>query len=112
MTLMWAGPWHRVAENNSDLTWLNMFLEYGPSWVVTSDRARCAPEWGASLSRNRRIIMREYEHPNSHVKPFEHDFPLYAPREGELDHQRGVYRDGIPLSLRKRTTWAERQVTR
>jgi ectoine hydroxylase len=110
MTLMWSGLWHRVAENNGDLTRLNMFLEYGPSWVVTSDREHCAPGWLASLSRNRRILMREYDHPNRQVKPLDEDFPLFAPRDGEPDLQQDIYRDLVPLSLRKRTTWAEQQV--
>ncbi|MEU6573877.1 phytanoyl-CoA dioxygenase family protein [Streptomyces sp. NPDC046805] len=111
LTLMWGGLWHRVAENLGDTTRLNVFLEYGPSWIVTSDRNRSDPDWIASLTRNRRIIMRDYDHPNSNVKLFDSDVPLYHRRPDEPDPQEGRYGDHVPPALRKRSTWTERHGT-
>ncbi|MBA0053686.1 hypothetical protein E0L36_23315 [Streptomyces sp. AJS327] len=109
MTLMWGGLWHRVAENRGDTTRLNLFLEYGPSWVVTSDRQRSDAGWLAGLSRTRRIIMRDYEDPNDCVKLPPEDVPLYLPRDGEDDLEAGRYSADVPLELRKRSTWLERE---
>lgn len=108
MTLMWGGLWHRVAENRSDITRLNMFLEYGPSWIVTSDRTGSDAGWLAGLSRTRRILMRDYVHVNQLVKLPSDDVPLFAPRQGEPDVEADVYGPHVPLELRKRTTWMER----
>ncbi|WP_336047952.1 phytanoyl-CoA dioxygenase family protein [Streptomyces sp. CA2R101] len=109
MTLMWSGIWHRVAENNGEDTRLNLFLEYGPSWIVSSDRVSSDPEWMSGLSRTRRILMRDYEHPNNLVKLPEGDVPLYLPRPGELDPEAELYTDNVPPALRKRSTWLERE---
>lgn len=111
MTLMWGGLWHRVAENHGPLTRLNMFLEYGPSWIVTSDRNRSDAAWLAGLSRTRRILMRDYAEPNYLVKLPAEDVPLFAPRCGEEDPAAGAYGNHVPLELRKRSTWVERHVT-
>lgn len=112
MTLMWSGLWHRVAENRGDITRLNVFLEYGPSWLVTSDRVRSSSEWLAGLTRERRIIMRDYDQPNSFVKLPAEDVPLYGLRAGEEDLEESVYGDHVPLELRKRSTWIERRSPR
>ncbi|MGC4792170.1 phytanoyl-CoA dioxygenase family protein [Micromonospora sp. DT178] len=110
MTLMWGGLWHRVAENNSDVTRLNMFLEYGPTWIVTSDREHSAPSFLAGLGRTRRILMRDYRHPNHLIKLPGEDVPLFAPRAGESGDD-GPYGPHVPLELRKRSTWLERNLS-
>ncbi|MDQ0946032.1 phytanoyl-CoA dioxygenase family protein [Streptomyces sp. V1I1] len=109
MTLMWGGLQHRVAENRSEITRLNAFFEYGPSWIVTSDRVRSDPEWVSSLTRTRRILMRDYEHPNNMIKLPSADVPLFLPRPGETDPHQGRYQDHVPLALRRRSTWLEQQ---
>lgn len=108
ITLMAAGLWHRVDENHSSQERVNMFYEYGPSWIVASDRWRCNPTWLETLSREQRIIMRDYEYPNSLIKPPEEDSPLFLPRSGEV--QVGYYyEEHVPHSLRKKLTWVERR---
>lgn len=109
MTLMWGGLWHRVDTNDSDVTRQNVFLEYGPSWLVTSDRLLADPQWAEGLTRERRIIMRAYREQNQCIKPPERDVPLFLPRPGEPDGEPAQYADHVPLALRKRTTWRERR---
>ncbi|MFJ6943277.1 phytanoyl-CoA dioxygenase family protein [Streptomyces wuyuanensis] len=109
MTLMWGGLWHRVAENRGALTRLNLFLEYGPTWIVTSDRIGCDKEWLSGLTRRRRILMRDYDHPNRLIKLPDEDVPLFASRPGEPDLEAGRYGDHVPLALRKRSTWMEQE---
>ncbi|MFF5176355.1 phytanoyl-CoA dioxygenase family protein [Micromonospora sp. NPDC000089] len=110
MTLMWGGLWHRVAENSSDVTRLNMFLEYGPTWITTSDRVHSDAGWLSKLGRTRRILMRDYVHPNHLIKLPAEDVPLFNRRPGEPDPEAGVYGPHVPLELRKRTTWLERHL--
>lgn len=107
MTLMWSGLWHRVEENDSDATRLNVFLEYGPSWITAADRFGCDPAWRESLPRERRILMRPYEHANSFIKPPEEDVPLFLPREAGLGADQTRYVQDVPAHLRKHRTWAE-----
>jgi hypothetical protein len=107
MTLMWSGLWHRVEENASELTRMNVFLEYGPTWITAADRFGCDPAWRESLPRERRILMRAYEHPNSLIKPPEEDVPLFLPREAGLGPDVAAYSDAVPAHLRKHRTWAE-----
>ncbi|WP_328341075.1 phytanoyl-CoA dioxygenase family protein [Micromonospora sp. NBC_00421] len=111
MTMMWGGLWHRVAENNSDVTRLNMFLEYGPSWIVTSDREHSDPAWLAGLGRTRRILMRDYVHPNHLIKPPAEDVPLFARRADDPGGDADDYGPHVPLELRKRSTWLERHLS-
>jgi ectoine hydroxylase len=108
MTLMWGGLWHRVEENRGTVTRKNMFLEYGPTWIVAGDHFSCNPEWLAGLSRTRRIIMREYDHPNYQIKPPDEDTSLFLPRADEHDVDSDNYAAHVPPHLRKRTTWVER----
>jgi hypothetical protein len=105
---MWGGLWHRVEENHSEVTRLNMFFEYGPSWVVSSDRFSADTESTNELTRAQRIIMRAYSQPNYLIKPPDADVPLFLPREGEEDVDSADYRDHVPESLRRRATWVER----
>lgn len=109
LTLMWGGLWHRVEENRSETTRKNMFLEYGPSWIVAGDRFASDPSWVAGLPRTRRILMREYDHPNYQIKPPEADTPLFRPREDEPDLDSAHYGAHVPADLRKYSTWVEKQ---
>ncbi|MDH6580505.1 phytanoyl-CoA dioxygenase family protein [Kitasatospora sp. MAP5-34] len=111
MTLMWGGLWHRVDVNRSRTTRRNVFLEYGPSWLVATDRTHTDPQWAAGLSRERRIILRAYDDPNQGVKPPAEDVPLYLDRLGQdaPDPVGTRYVDHVPLELRRRTTWVERR---
>ncbi|QLE70305.1 phytanoyl-CoA dioxygenase family protein [Streptomyces rectiverticillatus] len=109
MTLMWSGLWHRVAENRSEVTRLNLFYEYGPTWIVACDRFRSTPHWASSLSRTRRILMRDYGKPNDAFRPPKEDVPIYVPRPGEPDLEAGRYAEHVPAALRKRSTWLEQQ---
>lgn len=113
MTLMWGGLWHRVDVNQSRTTRRNVFLEYGPSWLVATDRTCADRQWAARLSRERRIIMRAYEDPNQGVKPPAQDVPLYLDRPGQSapDPVASRYAEHVPLELRRRTTWVERRGT-
>lgn len=69
MFIMYAGLWHRVQENDSEQTRMNFFLEYGPAWIHTGDRTHADAAWMNSLDREKRIIMRNYNHPNLCIKP-------------------------------------------
>ncbi|SDT68119.1 phytanoyl-CoA dioxygenase family protein [Actinoplanes derwentensis] len=109
LTLMWSGLWHRVDVNDSDTTRQNIFLEYGPSWVVTSDRQLAEPAWAAELSRERRILMRAYEEANECIKPPARDVPLYAPRDAGSAGSHPHYPDHVPLHLRKFSTPVEQR---
>ncbi|MEU3046632.1 phytanoyl-CoA dioxygenase family protein [Streptomyces sp. NPDC006984] len=110
MTLMWGGLWHRVDTNGSDVTRHNVFLEYGPSWLVTSDRLLADPQWAETLPRAQRIIMRAYREQNQCVKPPSRDVPLFLPRPGEPVEAKQPYADHVPSALRKRPTWLERRI--
>lgn len=109
MTLIDARTWHRVEANESDVARKNLSLSYSPSWVVPQDRYRCEPEWLAALSREQRILMRDYAYPYEHAKPPAADFPLYLDRETGLDRDPGAYRDHVVLERRKRRTPRERE---
>lgn len=107
LTLMWAGLWHRVEENLGPTTRMNVFLEYGPSWITASDRFDCDHSWRDSLTRERRILMRAYDHPNSFVKPPAEDVPLFLPRSPEMGADSERYDARVPAHLRKQRTWTE-----
>jgi len=108
ITIMFHSLWHRVEPNESDVTRMNLFLAYCPSWVVSADRHTSDPDWLASLGREQRIIMRSYEHAYANAKPPASHFPLFLDRETGLDHDPQVYADHVQLHRRKRRTWAER----
>ncbi|PHM50723.1 phytanoyl-CoA dioxygenase family protein [Xenorhabdus miraniensis] len=103
ITLMWGGLWHRVSENLSNITRYNIFLEYGPSWIQTSDRYVSDLDWAKKLSRERRIIMRAYDHPNYNIKPPAKDIPIYLTTDGD----RSVFQKQVPEKLRKYVTSIE-----
>ncbi len=108
MILMAAGLWHRVEENESQQTRRNIFLEYGPSWLNSSDRFQGRIDFLESLTREQRIVMREYWHPNFNIKPPKEDVALFNLREGEKDIDSANYSNNVPLHLRKHSTWLER----
>ncbi len=108
MLLMHCSLWHRVADNASDQVRENIFLTYSPSWLSAEDRYQNDPAWLSGLSRERRILMRSYQHPYDNAKPPAADFPLYLDRETGADRDPGVYRDHVELHRRKRLTFHER----
>lgn len=108
MILMFEGLWHRVDENLSPSTRINVFYEYGPSWITATDRWRSNLTWLETLNRERRILMRDCEFPNSLIKPPAADLPLFDLRENEEDLDSRRYDDRVPIELRARTTWLER----
>ncbi len=102
MTLLNGNIWHRVEANESDTVRKNFFLAYCPSWVVAADHLRSDPHWLATLNREQRIIMRDYDYAYDHTKPPARDFPLFLDRETGLDHDPGLYRDHVAKHRRKR----------
>jgi hypothetical protein len=102
VVLVHNGVWHRVESNEADETRKNLFFTYSPSWIVPGDRYRSDPDWLAALTRERRIIMRSYDHPYAHAKPPAEDVPLYLDRDTGLDHDPGRYPEHVALERRKR----------
>jgi len=108
MTLLHCGCWHRVETNDSDVVRENIYVTYSPAWLVPEDRYTNDPDWLAGLTRERRILMRSYDHPYTNAKPPPEDFPLYLDRESGEDRDPGVYREHVELHRRKRMTWVEK----
>ena len=109
ITLMHGALWHRVAPNRTGRTVRrNLYVSYCPSWLTAADRLRSSRPWIATLSRERRILMRDYDDAYSHAKPPESDFPLFLDRESGSDRDAGAFRDGVPLHLRRRRVTVER----
>lgn len=109
MTLMHCSLWHRVAPNRSaSVVRKALYVSYCPSWVVAVDRVRSSRPWIETLSRERRILMRDYDDPRASAKPPADDFPLFLDRESGADHDPGAHRDTVPLRLRKRRVTVER----
>jgi hypothetical protein len=104
---MHCSAWHRVEPNESDVLRKNFFYAYCPSWLVAQDRYTNDPAWLATLTRERRILMRSYSYPYSNAKPPKEDFPLYLDRDTGLDRDEGVYQDHVALDRRKRRTARE-----
>ncbi|MGF1453031.1 MAG: phytanoyl-CoA dioxygenase family protein [Opitutales bacterium] len=108
MTIMNSNLWHMVQPNQSDVTRLNFFLAYCPSWITPSDRFHSDPEWLQTLNREQRILMRSYHHAYDNAKPKPSEFPLFLDRETGADRDPGKYREHVGLSRRKRITQAEK----
>ena len=109
MTLVHCALWHRVAPNATAATVRrNLYVSYSPSWLISADRRRCSPAWLATLPRERRILMRDYDDPYAQAKPPPGDFPLFLDRETGADRDPGAYRDAVPLHLRRRRVTVER----
>jgi hypothetical protein len=107
LTLMDCALWHRTASNDSDITRMNLYLGYCPSWIPSADRNMSDPAWLATLNREQRIIMRSYEKAYTHAKPPAEDFPLFVDRDTGADREPSRYRDLVRLFHRKRTAWWE-----
>ena len=86
----------------------NVFLEYGPSWITSSDRFQCRLDVVDILNREQRIIMRDYVHPNYNIKPPVEDVPLFKLRTNEKDIDSINYKNHVPIHLKKHSTWLER----
>jgi ectoine hydroxylase-related dioxygenase (phytanoyl-CoA dioxygenase family) len=106
ITLHHCDLWHRVETNSSDTVRKNLYLSYCPSWITSADRHRSDPSWLATLTREQRIIMRDYDEPYQYAKPPAEEFPLFLTRDSGEDRIAGLYRDEVPLYLRHRPTLA------
>ena len=107
ITVMNSSIWHRVEPNTSDTVRKNIFYAYCPAWITAADRTVSDPEWLQTLTRERRIIMRSYEHAYSHAKPPASEFPLFLDRDTGTDHDADAYQEHVQLHRRKRRTKAE-----
>lgn len=77
MTVFHASLWHRVQPNESTSTRVNFFLSYTPSWV--SGYFFQDPGWAASLTRERRIIVRAYgDDQERFIRPPADDLPVFV----------------------------------
>jgi ectoine hydroxylase-related dioxygenase (phytanoyl-CoA dioxygenase family) len=109
MTLMHCSLWHRVAPNRTArAVRKNLYISYCPSWITAADRVRSSRPWVETLSRERRILMRDYDDSYAHAKPPREDFPLFLDRESGSDRDPGAHRDEVPLHLRRRRVTVER----
>ena len=102
MTIINGNIWHRVENNDSDVVRKNIFIAYCPSWIVAADHLRSNPDWLATLNREQRIIMRDYDYAYDHTKPPAKDFPLFLDRETGLDHDPDQYHERVAKGRRKR----------
>lgn len=76
MTIFNASLWHRVQPNTSDVTRINVFLSYTPSWI----NGYCFHDSDAlpGLTREQRIILRPYgKSQEDFIRPPAQDQPLY-----------------------------------
>ncbi|MBM0230711.1 phytanoyl-CoA dioxygenase family protein [Micromonospora sp. STR1_7] len=102
ITVFHASLWHRVQPNNSTSTRVNFFLSYTPSWI--SGYRFYDPQWAASLTRERRIIVRPYgEDQERFIRPPAADLPLFD----DPDSARTV--DGVEKHKVRRLTRYERE---
>jgi len=107
ITIMFHSLWHRVEPNESDVSRVNIFLAYCPSWIVSADRFQSDPAWLKTLNREQRIIMRSYSHAYSNAKPPAEDFPLFLDRATGADRDADCYPEHVQRHRRKRRVWAE-----
>lgn len=108
--IMFGSLWHRVDQNTSCVTRKNFSIGYCPSWVTPGDeieRNSNAP-WVKQLTRERRIILRAYEHPYDYSKPPVEDTPLFLDRPGDPYPARFSYPDSVSFHRRKHPTLFER----
>ena len=108
MTVMHSSIWHKVEPNLSQVTRKNFFIAYCPAWVTAADRIHSDPEWLKTLSREQRIIMRNYTYGYDYAKPPKEDFPLFLDRETGLDHDPNIYHERVVKERRKRLTFHEK----
>ena len=106
ITLHPCDLWHRVETNLGPSVRKNLYLSYCPSWITSGDRQHSDPSWLSSLTREQRIIIRDYAQPYEYAKPPLEDFPLFLSREQGVDRIDGLYRDHVALNLRHRPTAA------
>jgi hypothetical protein len=108
MLLMNGNLFHKVQDNDSDITRYNFFYTYCPSWVCEADRYQCEEEWLATLTREQRIILRSYKDPYARTKPPAEDFPLYLDRETGLAYDPDADME-VPLGIRRRRLTIEKR---
>ena len=112
MSIMHSSIWHQVQVNNSDVTRKNFFMAYCPAWLTPADRLHCNPAWLNSITREQRIIMRDYAHAYHNAKPPLSEFPLFLDRETQNEVDEGRYREHVQLNRRKRITTVEKYEAR
>jgi len=110
MTIMHGSLWHKVDENLSDSVRKNIYIGYCPSWVMPGDQIERDDGWFDSLPRERRIILRHYEHPYDYSKPPKEDSPLFRERPEDPYPWRFEYSDDLSFHRRKQPTFIERFV--
>jgi len=100
ITLMHAAIWHRTAPVTSGQPRENFYLSYCPSWIESGDRKSSDSDWLNTLTREQRIIMRDYKEPYRSAKPPASDSPLYLadPGTSTIDDDN----DNVPPELRRR----------
>lgn len=108
MTIMHGSLWHRVDANTSEVCRKNIYIGYCPSWVTPAERTVKSAEWVQGLSRERRIILRHYEHPYDYSKPPVEDTPLFLDRAPDPYPWRFTYPEPLSFHRRKQPTLLER----
>jgi Phytanoyl-CoA dioxygenase (PhyH) len=77
--------WHRVSANRGSTPRVNLFITYSPSWITGYHVQD--PAWAATLTRERRIILRPYDGTlKSFTRPPAEDVPLYLDRDTRDEH--------------------------
>jgi hypothetical protein len=108
MTIMHGSVWHRVDANTSPVTRKNIYIGYCPSWVTPGEQTVKTVDWVRGLSREKRIILRHYEHPYDYSKPPVEDTPLYLDRPTDPYPWRFPYPAELSFHRRKQPTFLER----
>lgn len=101
ITIMHGNLWHRVLGNQSGPDRLNVFLEYGPAWLQSSDHFSFEPSWVERLSRPKQIILRNYSHPNHYYKPPKTDLNIFGDTRDKYDQP------WVPADLRPQLSGIE-----
>jgi ectoine hydroxylase-related dioxygenase (phytanoyl-CoA dioxygenase family) len=108
MTIMHGSLWHRVDANPSAVTRKNIYIGYCPSWVTPAEQTVKSADWVRGLSREKRIILRHYDHPYDYSKPPIEDTPLYLDRAPDPYPWRFAYPHDLSFHRRKQPTFLER----
>ena len=108
--IMFGSLWHRVDNNTSGVTRKMFSIGYCPSWVMPADRIERNPqsEWVRQLTRERRIILRAYDHPYDYSKPPIEDTPLFLERPDDPYPASFEYAESVSFHRRKHPTFMER----
>lgn len=110
MSIQFGSLWHRVDGNTSGVARSNISIGYCPSWVTAGDQVERNPrsDWVGGLTRERRIILRAYDHPYDFSKPPVEDIPLYLDRNEDPYPERFEYPQSVAYNRQKHPTLLER----